>query len=195
MKITVHEHKVSESSNPIANIYGDGGIYTGESSADGFFAEKTHPIGFAILHNDTKTLDALYHCNAIPPRDAYQYAGWSEVEDDDGNYDGYEYNWNVGYDQEFIDDWERVIGETSNEDALNLMLRYDPDFFVCSADFSNAIHAGYDKKLIRKLLDNVRAIHGDDEDLKVNYLGDVDYIDEEHPDPIANLEEFLSGTI
>lgn len=192
MKIQVHERKMYESTNPIAKIYGDGGIYTGECSADGFFAERAHPIGFAILHNDTKTLDALYHCDAIPPRDAYQYAGWTEVEDDDGNYDGYEYNWNDGYEQEFIDDWERVIGETPNEDALKLMLTYDPDFIVCPADFGNAIHAGYDKELIEKLFYNIRAVV-DDDDLRINYLGDVEYIDDEHPDPTANLEAFLAG--
>ena len=71
------------------------------------------------------------------------------------------------------------------------MLEYDRGFIVASIDFDNAIHAGYDKALIKKLLDNIRKGIDDDEDLKINYLGDDDYIDAEHPDPIKNLEDFL----
>lgn len=183
-----------EAANPIAAIYGDGGINTYQHSADGFFAEKTHPIGFAILTNDTDTLSDLYHCDAVPPKDAYQYVGWSEVEDDDGNYDGYEYNWNDGYEKEFLDDWQRVIGETPNEDALKLMLSFDPDFFVCPADFSNALHAGYDRDILKKLFYNVRAMHDDDDDLRINYFGDSDYVSDDSPDPIANLEAFLGAS-
>ena len=188
------ESKKNESENPIAAIYGDGGINTYQHSADGFFAERTHPIGFAILTNDTDALSHLYHCDAVPPKDAYQYIGWSEVEDDDGNYDGYEYNWNDGYEKEFIDDWQRVIGETPNEDALKLMLSYDPDFFVCPADFSNALHAGYDKDILKKLFYNVRALRDDDDDLRINYFGDSDYVSADSPDPIANIEAFLDAS-
>lgn len=184
----------NESENPISKIYGDGGINTYQHSADGFFAERTHPIGFAILTNDTDALSHLYHCDAVPPRDADQYIGWSEVEDDDGNYDGYEYNWNDGYEKEFIDDWQRVIGETPNEDALKLMLSYDPDFFVCPADFSNALHAGYDKDILKKLFYNVRALREDDDDLRINYFGDSDYVSADSPDPIANIEAFLGAS-
>jgi hypothetical protein len=63
MKITVHEHKVSESSNPISQIYGDGGIYTDESSADGFYPDDSDTLAWAIYNNDVETIKKLHDGN------------------------------------------------------------------------------------------------------------------------------------
>ncbi len=194
MKITVHEHKVSESSNPIANIYGDGGIYTGEGSADGFYPKEDWTLPWAILNNDVESIEKLHNGNLTsdePVGDSGWRDDYKDINDESTHY--WYYDWEWDYDQHFIKDFCRVIGNTDNQDALRKMLEYEPDFIVCPADFNNAIHAGYDKDIISALLQNIRNI-SDDDDLEINYLGDVDYIDEEHPDPIANLEAFLTGT-
>lgn len=176
----------NESENPISKIYGDGKIVTHVNSADGSFASEREPIGYAILNNDVEGLKALKNGNPKMPEDPNRTAGWREEDEDEWRFD-----WDDAYNKEFYEDWERVIGKTNNQEALKQMLEYDRGFIVASIDFDNAIHAGYDKALIKKLLDNIRKGIDDDEDLKINYLGDDDYIDAEHPDPIKNLEDFL----
>lgn len=177
----------NESENPISKIYGDGKIVTHVNSADGSFANEYEPIGYAILNNDVEGLKALKNGNPKMPEEPNRTAGWYEEDVDDWRFD-----WDDAYDKEFREDWERVIGKKDNQEALKQMLEYDRGFIVASIDFDNAIHAGYDKAILKKLFDNIRKGVDDDEDLKINYLGDDDYINAENPDPIANIEKFLS---
>ena len=130
--------------------YGDGGINTYEHSADGFFATPREPIGYAILNNDVEWLKKL-HEGTFTVEQPWNTDGFSEDLDHDGVF---HYDFMRGYSKEFEEDWERVIGTTDNQEALRLMLSYVPEFFVCSADFWNAFRAGYDKKLLYRLLDN-----------------------------------------
>ena len=193
MKIKVHESKKNESENPIATIYGDGGINTYEHSADGFFPTDSDTLAKAIYNNDVETIKELHDSNLKTYEEPDEMTmGWHDDYDDynDDSTHYWYYDWEWDYDQSFVKDFRRVIGLTDNQDALRLMLQYEPDFIVCPADFGNAIHAGYDKELIKKLLFNIRAVV-DDDDLRINYLGDEDYVSSDKPDPIANLEEFL----
>lgn len=197
MKITVHEHKVSESSNPIAQIYGDGGIYTDESSADGFYPDDSNTLAWAIYNNDVETIKKLHDGNLKTydePDDIT--SGWQDDYDDfnDDSTHYWYYDWDWDYDQTFVKDFRRVVGATDNQEALRLMLKYEPDFIVPPADFDNAIHAGYDKELIKKLFYNIRSTVDNDDDLADNYLGYESYTDDEHPDVIENIESFLAGT-
>ena len=130
--------------------YGTGGIITHENSADGLFARPNHPIGYAILTNNTKMLTKL-RSGKVKAKDAYNIVGFEE----DLNHEGkYVYNFERGYEVEFEQDWERVVGETNNQDALRLMLQFVPDFWLCPIDFYNAFSAGYDKTLLATLLRN-----------------------------------------
>lgn len=177
----------NESENPISKIYGNGKIVTHVNSADGSFANEYEPIGYAILNNDVEGLKALKNGNPKMPEEPNRTAGWYEEDEDEWRFD-----WDDAYDKEFREDWERVIGKKDNQEALKQMLEYDRGFIVASIDFDNAIHAGYDKAILKKLFDNIRKGIDDDEDLKINYLGDDDYINAENPDPIANIEKFLA---
>lgn len=133
--------------------YGDQGIIMDESSADGFFAKPNDPIGFAILNNDVDSLQKL-HDGTYVADEPYNVTGFSEDFDNEGQFN---YDFEEGYHREFEEDWERVVGETDNQEALRLMLQYVPDFWLCSIDFWNAFKAGYDKKLLARLLSNYPA--------------------------------------
>jgi hypothetical protein len=133
-----------------ASEYGDGGIYTGESSADGFFATPKDPIGYAILNNDVETLKRL-HDGTYSTEEPWNTSGFSEDFDHEGQFN---YEFMNGYENEFEKDWHRVVSTTDNQEALRLMLSYVPEFWLCSADFLNAFRAGYDKKLLAQLLSN-----------------------------------------
>lgn len=190
------ESKKNESVNPIASIYGDGGINTYEHSADGFFPTNTDTLAKAIYNNDVETIKKLHDSNLKTYEEPDELTmGWHDDYDDfnDDSTHYWYYDWDWDYDQSFVKDFRRVIGLTDNQDALRLMLQYEPDFIVCSADFGNAIHAGYDKELIKRLFYNIRAVVDDDDDLRVNYLGDEDYVTSDNPDPIENIEKFLEG--
>ena len=187
------ESEKNESENPIATIYGDGGINTYEHSADGFFPTDSDTLAKAIYNNDVETIKELHDSNLKTYEEPDEMTmGWHDDYDDynDDSTHYWYYDWEWDYDQSFVKDFRRVIGLTDNQDALRLMLQYEPDFIVCPADFGNAIHAGYDKELIKQLFYNIRAVV-DDDDLRINYLGDEDYVSSDKPDPIANLEEFL----
>lgn len=187
------EAKKNESENPIATIYGDGGINTYEHSADGFFPTDKDTLAKAIYNNDVETIKELHDSNLKTYEEPDEMTmGWHDDYDDfnDDSTHYWYYDWEWDYDQSFVEDFCRVIGLTDNQDALRLMLQYEPDFIVCPADFGNAIHAGYDKELIKKLFFNIRAV-GDDDDLRINYLGDEDYVSPDSPDPIENIEQFL----
>lgn len=180
---------VNEDTSSLEAAYGDGNIYTMESSADGFYG-KNSPLAMAVLNNDIETMKSLQDGTVPTPDKPWKYSGWVEdidaPEDADGNYP-YVYDMDVDYDLTFVQDFHRVIGEKDNEEALNLLLDYYPDFFVASIDFNNAFHKGYSKGLLRTLLSNIRAAIGDDEDLSNNYLAYEEFGD----DPIKNLTEFL----
>lgn len=189
------EAKKNESENPIATIYGDGGINTYEHSADGFFPTDSDTLAKAIYNNDVETIKELHDSNLKTYEEPDEMTmGWHDDYDDfnDDSTHYWYYDWEWDYDQSFVKNFRRVIGLTDNQDALRLMLQYEPDFIVCPADFGNAIHAGYDKELIKKLLFNIRAVV-DDDDLRINYLGDEDYVSPDSPDPIENIEQFLEG--
>lgn len=187
------ESKKNESENPIATIYGDGGINTYEHSADGFFPTDTDTLAKAIYNNDVETIKELHDSNLKTYEEPDEMTmGWHDDYDDynDDSTHYWYYDWEWDYDQSFVQDFCRVIGLTDNQDALRLLLQYEPDFIVCPADFSNAIHAGYDKELIKQLFYNIRAVV-DDDDLRINYLGNEDYVSSDSPDPIENIEQFL----
>lgn len=173
----------------LASVYGSGDIVTHESSADGFYVDDHDPMGWAILNNDVATMKELFAGNATTPDKPWLYAGWVEdtdaPEDKEGNYP-YVYNWDSERDLNFVNDWKRVVGETNNEEALNLLLEHDPDFIPTAIDFYNAFLAGYDKKLLRKLLDNIRAVW-DKDDINDSYLNYEDFGET----PYENLIEFL----
>lgn len=186
--------KKNESVNPIAAIYGDGGLNTYEHSADGFFPTETDTLAKAVYNNDVETIKKLHDSNLKTYEEPDEMTmGWHDDYDDfnDDSTHYWYYDWEWDYDQSFVKDFRRVIGVTDNQDALHLMLQYEPDFIVCSADFGNAIHAGYDKELIKRLFYNIRAAVDDDDDLRINYLGDDDYVTSDNPDPIENIEKFL----
>ena len=130
--------------------YGNGGIVMHENSADGFFAKPNHPIGYAILTNNTKMLTKL-RSGKVKAKDAYNIVGFEEDLNREGKY---VYNFERGYEVEFEQDWERVVGDTDNQKALRLMLEFVPDFWLCPIDFYNAFSAGYDKTLLATLLRN-----------------------------------------
>lgn len=187
------ESKKNESENPIATIYGDGGINTYEHSADGFFPTDRDTLAKAIYNNDVETIKELHDSNLKTYEEPDELTmGWHDDYDDynDDSTHYWYYDWEWDYDQSFVKDFRRVIGLTDNQDALRLLLQYEPDFIVCPADFSNAIHAGYDKDLIKQLFFNIRAVV-DDDDLRINYLGNEDYVSSDSPDPIENIEQFL----
>jgi len=173
----------------LASVYGSGDIVTHENSADGFYVDDHDPMGWAILNNDVATMKELFAGNATTPDKPWLYAGWVEdtdaPEDKEGNYP-YVYNWDSERDLNFVEDWKRVVGETDNEEALNLLLEHDPDFIPTAIDFYNAFLAGYDKKLLRKLLDNIRAVW-DKDDINDSYLNYEDFGET----PYENLIEFL----
>lgn len=180
---------VNEAESSLEAIYGDGQIYTGESSADGFYG-KNSPLAMAVLNNDMDAMKALREGTTPTPDKPWKISGWVEdldaPEDADGNYP-YVYDMDTDYDLTFVQDFHRVVGKKDNEEALNLLLEYYPDFFVASIDFNNAFHKGYSKDLLMTLLRNIRAAVGDDEDLRNNYLA----YDEFGDNPIKNLTEFL----
>lgn len=151
MIIRVHEKSIPEWQKE----YGDGNINTYEHSADGFFATERSPIGFAVLNNDVDMLEKLHAGTVTMPEKPAR--GWGEDIDAEPDKDGhypYVYNFDDGFEQEFVKDWSRVVGEKNNEEALRKLLEYEPDFWLCDVDFSNAYHAGYDKKLLAQLLRN-----------------------------------------
>ena len=172
--------------------YGDGGIITHESSADGFYVDDHDPMGYAILNNDVATMKELFAGTAPVPEKPWTYAGWYEdidaPEDKDGNYP-YVYDWERENDTNFVNDWKRVVGKTNNEEALNLLLEKAPDFVPAAIDFYNAFHAGYDKKLLRKLLDNISVVI-DPEDINNDYL----HYEEFGEDAYGNLDKFLGAS-
>ncbi len=179
----------NESEKPLADIYGDGDIITHESSADGFYVDDHDPMGWAILNNDVDTMKELFAGTAPTPGNPWQYAGWDEYTDAPADKDGiypYRYSWDSERDLNFVENWKRVVGKTNNEEALNLLLEHDPDFIPTAIDFYNAFLAGYDKKLLRKLLDNIRAVW-DKDDINDNYLNYDDFGET----PYENLIEFL----
>lgn len=183
------ESKKTESSGAsIASIYGDGGVSTHENSADGFYVDEHDPMGFAVLNNDTATMEELFSGKAVAPEKPWTYAGWHEdidaPENEDGSYP-YVYDWEREYDLNFVNDWKRVVGHKNNEKALELLLQYAPDFIPSAMDFWNAFHAGYSKGLLRKLFDNIFAVV-DKDDPDNNFLGYGDYTYDE-------VAKFLEG--
>jgi len=189
------EAKKSEADGDEAKLqaaYGDGGIITHESSADGFYVDDHDPMGYAILNNDVATMKELFAGTAPVPEKPWTYAGWHEdtdaPEDKDGNYP-YVYDWERENDTNFVNDWKRVVGETNNEEALNFLLEKAPDFVPTAIDFYNAFHAGYDKKLLRKLLDNISTVV-DKEDISREYLNYEDFGE----DAYNNLDKFLDAS-
>jgi len=135
--------------------YGSGGVITHENSASGFYATPKNSIGWAILNNDVESLKKMHDGTIEPPKEPWNYTGWTQDETDENKYN---FNFMWAYEQEFEKDWERVVGTTDNQDALRLMLEYVPDFWVCDMDFYNAYIAGYDKGLLAKLLRNFYAL-------------------------------------
>ena len=189
------ESKKSEADGDEAKLqaaYGDGGIITHESSADGFYVDDHDPMGYAILNNDVATMKELFNGTASVPEKPWTYSGWHEdtdaPEDKDGNYP-YVYDWDREYQLNFVNDWKRIVGETNNEEALNLLLEKAPDFVPTAIDFYNAFHAGYDKKLLRKLLDNISTVV-DKEDISREYLN----YEEFGEDAYDNLDKFLDAS-
>lgn len=184
------ESKKNESGGAdLASVYGSGDIVTHESSADGFYVDDHDPMGWAILNNDVDTMKELFAGTAPTPDKPWLYAGWDEYTDAPADKDGsypYRYSWDSERDLNFVEDWKRVVGETNNEEALNLLLEHDPDFIPTAIDFYNAFLAGYDKKLLRKLLDNIRAVW-DKDDINDSYLNYEDFGET----PYENLIEFL----
>ena len=184
------ESKKNESGGAdLASVYGSGDIVTHESSADGFYVDDHDPMGWAILNNDVDTMKELFAGTAPTPDKPWLYAGWDEYTDAPADKDGsypYRYSWDSERDLNFVGDWKRVVGETNNEEALNLLLEHDPDFIPTAIDFYNAFLAGYDKKLLRKLLDNIRAVW-DKDDINDSYLNYEDFGET----PYENLIEFL----
>lgn len=173
----------------LASVYGSGDIVTHESSADGFYVDDHDPMGWAILNNDVDTMKELFAGTAPTPDKPWLYAGWDEYTDAPADKDGsypYRYSWDSERDLNFVEDWKRVVGETNNEEALNLLLEHDHDFIPTAIDFYNAFLAGYDKKLLRKLLDNIRAVW-DKDDINDSYLNYEDFGET----PYENLIEFL----
>ena len=172
------ESKKTESSGAdLASIYGDGDVSTHENSADGFYVDERDPMGFAVLNNDTATMEELFSGKAVAPEKPWTYAGWHEDTDAPENEDGsypYVYDWEREYDLNFVNDWKRVVGDKNNEKALELLLKYAPDFIPAAMDFWNAFHAGYSKGLLRKLFNNIFAVV-DKDDPDNNYLGYGDY--------------------
>lgn len=179
--------KVDENTSDLEAIYGDGGIYTGESSADGSYP-KNSPMGTALVNNDVDTLKALHDGNVPVPDRPWRYLGWIEdidaPEDANGNYP-YVYDMDTDYDMLFVEDFHRIIGKPDNEEALGLLLEYYPDFIPTPVDFNNAIHKGYSKSLLNALFNNIRSIYSDEE-FNINYG-----YDEYGDDPVKNLTEFL----
>ncbi len=184
------ESKKNESGGAdLASVYGSGDIITHESSADGFYVDDHDPMGWAILNNDVDTMKELFAGTAPTPNKPWLYAGWDEYTDAPADKDGsypYRYSWDSERDLNFVEDWKRVVGETNNEEALNLLLEHVPDFIPTAIDFYNAFLAGYDKKLLRKLLDNIRAVW-DKDDINDSYLNYGDFGET----PYENLIEFL----
>lgn len=183
------ESKKTESSGAdLASIYGDGDVSTHENSADGFYVNEHDPMGFAVLNNDTATMKKLFSGKAVAPEKPWTYAGWHEDIDAPENKDGsypYVYDWEREYDLNFVNDWKRIVGDKDNEKALELLLKYAPDFIPSAMDFWNAFHAGYSKGLLRKLFDNIFAVV-DKDDPYNNYLGYGDYTYDE-------VAKFLEG--
>lgn len=183
------ESKKTESSGAtLASIYGDGDVSTHENSADGFYVDERDPMGFAVLNNDTATMEELFSGKAVAPEKPWTYAGWHEDTDAPENKDGsypYIYDWEREYDLNFVNDWKRIVGDKNNEKALELLLQYAPDFIPSAMDFWNAFHAGYSKGLLRKLFDNIFAVV-DKDDPGNNYLGYGDYTYDE-------VAKFLEG--
>lgn len=172
----------------VAAIYGDGDVSTHENSADGFYVDEHDPMGFAVLNNDTATMKELFSGKAVAPEKPWTYAGWHEDTDAPENKDGsypYVYDWEREYDLNFVNDWKRVVGDKDNEEALELLLKYAPDFIPSAMDFWNAFHAGYSKGLLRKLFNNIFAVV-DKDDPNNNYLGYEDYTYDE-------VAKFLDG--
>ena len=186
---TSSESKKTESSGAaLASIYGDGDVSTHENSADGFYVNERDPMGFAVLNDDTATMEELFSGKAVAPEKPWTYAGWHEdtnaPENEDGSYP-YVYDWEREYDLNFVNDWKRVVGDKNNEKALELLLQYAPDFIPSAMDFWNAFHAGYSKGLLRKLFDNIFAVV-DKDDPDNNYLGYGNYTYDE-------VAKFLEG--
>lgn len=186
---TFSESKKTESSGAgLASIYGDGDVSTHENSADGFYVDEHDPMGFAVLNNDTATMEELFSGKAVAPEKPWTYAGWYEDTDAPENEDGsypYVYDWEREYDLNFVNDWKRVVGDKNNEQALELLLKYAPDFIPSAMDFWNAFHAGYSKGLLLKLFNNIFAVV-DKDDPENNYLGYGDYTYDE-------VAKFLEG--
>lgn len=186
---TSSESKKTESSGAaLASIYGDGDVSTHENSADGFYVDEYDPMGFAVLNDDTATMEELFSGKAVAPEKPWTYAGWHEDIDAPENKDGsypYVYDWEREYDLNFVKDWKRVVGDKNNEKALELLLKYAPDFIPSAMDFWNAFHAGYSKGLLLKLFDNIFAVV-DKDDPYNNYLGYGDYTYDE-------VAKFLEG--
>ena len=182
------EESCKSEATGVAAIYGDGDVSTHENSADGFYVDDHDPMGFAVLNNDTATMKELFSGKAVAPEKPWTYAGWHEDTDAPENKDGsypYVYDWEREYDLNFVNDWKRVVGDKNNEEALELLLKYAPDFIPSAMDFWNAFHAGYSKGLLRKLFDNIFAVV-DKDDPNNNYLGYGDYTYDE-------VAKFLDG--
>ncbi len=147
--------------------YGDGGTMDHENSASGSYATQNRPIGYAILNNDVETLEQL-HSGKCDSKEPWNSRGFSEDIDKEGEFT---FNFENAYEDEFVKDWERVIGgKTDNQAALRKMLEFKPDFFVCPMDFMNAYHAGYAKDLLATLLGNYFAAIDYQEDPNNSYL-------------------------
>ena len=147
--------------------YGDGATTDHENSASGFYARKNEPIGFAILNDNVNMLDQL-HSGKYTTKEPWNSRGFSEDLENEGSFT---FNFDNAYEEEFVKDWERVIGANKdNQAALRKMLEFKPDFFVCPMDFMNAYHAGYAKDLLAKLLGNYFAAIDHKEDPYNSYL-------------------------
>lgn len=182
-------HFKNETVQPLSKIYGDGAIDTHENSASGFYVDNYDPMGYAILNNDVATMKDLFSGRASVPDKPWLYAGWHEDLDAPEGVDGsypYVYDWGTERELNFVNDWKRIVGKTNNEAALKFLLENDPDFILASADFENAIHAGYDKGLLRKLFDNICSVM--DTESIASYFGD----DLGGDDAYDNINTFLS---
>lgn len=173
----------SHTEKTVAERYGDGNTYYADgASATGFYAISDYePIGFAILTNDTETLKALHDepealQSELTSDDKvfnYNYAGWEWVGDDENGNERMKFSFDRQYRQEFVEDWERVVGKADNEEAIRLMLEFVPDFWPCPVDFQNAFAKGYDKGILSKMLHNYSdAVEGDK--LQISEYCDMD---------------------
>lgn len=152
----------------LSRIYGDGDAYYADgSSATGFYATKLDIIGFSVLHNDCDMLRTLHDERIACPESKlnstdrlcnFNYR-W-ECEDLKPDDPEMVFSWKDQFEHEFVKDWERIVGREDNEEALKLLLEYEPELTLCEVDFWNAFHKGYSKQLLSRLAANMVSASG-----------------------------------